>query len=845
MRAARSRLLSVAVLTTLTTLAACGGSKSQPVVADVVVSRSNLFFTAVGQSARLTAAPVFASGVVGADAPITWTSSAPDQVGVDPTGVVSANAIGSAQIFAEANGVRSLPTFVVVAEPVSGALLLTDAQVQAVGAPLNLDPSALPSIGTQYEVRVTGVSPPPGVGTPVLAMGDAPVAGTVVSTRDDAGTLVLTLQLAPLHQLLGRYHIDFDIDLGQYPSQDLAAFADSTSTTPPPPAWPQWPPPPAAAAGLEWVRPAGASTLKNVVKQFHAFECDPSLKGKILKQEVSLNESGTINYIVQDHRDDPSLPPGYVLRKLVGTLTAEGKVGIKLDAGFDAKLDCRAQKAVYIKCFGWLSLAFMPAIRFGVGSTLEGSLQIGQAELSIDGKVGGNYEIGWECAPPAPCTGIGNVTPVEEVKPKFITPDLSAMRLKLAGTFYGLLGLDAAFGAGKLGHASLVEARGGPKQSIDLGFESDQATEQAYASTFDLKLTGVVEPGSGIQDALKKDIDDSGVSLKFSLTAEKPLAESPKGTFSVDKHTPNIGEEVTLTVDLDPKTVDYGLLGYQPMSIEIYRLADGDTQYKPFKCTPPTSPLQTCTITVSASNQTHFETKWKVTDQDAGTNTLAAFVRTIFSDAATSEAHVPYEEIAVNTQQQVQVPCFSGGPVPAAPAGIFLLPGRSRYLAVCADQWNASLTYDSGPPPGTSLSLVHHTANLTFVRNPAAFDPTGLEPQWVATSGTLGVRFTDPDPSCTIDVQPSGITFPTGYPLEYTFLGIDYSQDPPFFSFAVSDIVALTATETCPDHSGVTPLPSYIFQIDGAGHLVTPTDTSIVGQSTAADGTVVTWSFTR
>jgi hypothetical protein len=830
---ARARAFTVGLLASAA-LSACGGGggTSQAPVTNVVVSKSNLYFTGVGQTAKLAASVVGGSG-----ASVTWTSTAPDQVAVDPTGVVSALQIGSAQIFAEAGGVRSLPTFVVVAEPAPGALLLTDDQVLAVGLPLGLDPGDIASVGTQYEVRVSGVAPAPSAGTPVLALGDAPVAGTVVSTRVDAGTLVLTLQLAPLYELLSRYHIDLEIDLGQYPSQDLAAYADSTAP-PPTPNWPVWPPV-ASTAGV-----VSGTSLKDVVEPFHSFECDPTAKASLLKQEVSLTESGTISYVLKDFRDDPALPPGYVLRKVTGSLTADGKVGLALDAGFSTKLDCRVQKLVPIKCFGWFSLALTPAVRYGVGATLEGSLKVGQAELSVEGKLGGSFELGWECAPPLPCQSISNVTPIEDVKPKAVTPDLSSMRLKLSGMFYGLLGLDAALGLGKLGTAGIVEARLGPKQSIDLGFESDQATDQAYASTFDLKLSAVVEPGKGVQDALKKDIDDSGVSVKFSLQFDNPIAESPKGTFTVDKTTANFGDTVTLTVDLDPATVTYGPFGYQVMSIEIYRQADGETEFKPFKCGGPTSPLPTCTIAVSTSgdNQIHFQTLWKVTDADAGTNTLVAFVRTIFAGEVT-DAHIPFEEIAVNTQQQIKVPCYSGGPPALRATSLVVRPPGTR-AATCADQWNAALTYDSGPVGTPPLSLVHHTANLTFVRNPNAFDPTGLEPQWVATTGTLGVSVTDPDPACNMVVHPSAFTYPTGDPSEYSLLVIDYTQNPPAFSFAVQDLVKLTVTETCPTYTIDTPT-SYLIQIGGAGTLVTPTDTSIVGHSTGPDGSNVTWNFSR
>ena len=57
-------------------------------------------------------------------------------------------------------------------------------------------------------------------------------------------------------------------------------------------------------------------------------------------------------------------------------------------------------------------------------------------------------------------------------------------------------------------NASIVEARIGPKQSFDLAFEEDQAARPDYASSYDLKLQGVVKPGAALKKAIKMVIGD-------------------------------------------------------------------------------------------------------------------------------------------------------------------------------------------------------------------------------------------------------------------------------------------------------------------------------------------------
>ncbi|MGE3617900.1 MAG: Ig-like domain-containing protein, partial [Gemmatimonadales bacterium] len=132
--------------------------------ARVEIDRSALLLPGIGQSTRLTARAFDAQGAPTA-ATITWTSSAPADVSVDPTGLVTAVRIGSAEIYATAEGVRSPATIAYVAEPATGALLVSDAQVVSVGPPLDLAPDATPTVGTEYEVRLRNLPTAPAAGT--------------------------------------------------------------------------------------------------------------------------------------------------------------------------------------------------------------------------------------------------------------------------------------------------------------------------------------------------------------------------------------------------------------------------------------------------------------------------------------------------------------------------------------------------------------------------------------------------------------------------------------------------------------------------------------------------------
>jgi hypothetical protein len=70
-------------------------------------------------------------------------------------------------------------------------------------------------------------------------------------------------------------------------------------------------------------------------------------------------------------------------------------------------------------------------------------------------------------------------------------------------------------------------------------------------------------------------------------------------------------------IALDPSTVDYGPFGPNVASIEIWRLKDGDIEYKPLR-----------SIVASASGQSHFQDQWTPAADDIGKNTLVALVAT-------------------------------------------------------------------------------------------------------------------------------------------------------------------------------------------------------------------------
>ncbi|MGZ3447610.1 MAG: Ig-like domain-containing protein, partial [Myxococcaceae bacterium] len=519
-----------------------GGGNPGPGIIRVEITPGSVLLGAAGQTHALSARAFDAQNREVA-ATFAWTSSHPDQVSVDASGKLTGKAIGSAQITAETAGVTSAAATILVAETAPGAVLVSDAQVVSVG-PVTFTPADGPGVGTQYEVRLKGVSPAPSPGTILLASESAQVAGKVVSTRDESGTLVATLELRPLYEVLGRYRIDWDLDVAPFGSDVLA------------------PPGAQADPGTRSAALGTRSPADTALQQFNTVNCDGTVDAKLATKKVSLGPTSSLHWVVQETRDDPNQAPSHVKHALVGQFALVGTVEI----GFNPQVSVDATCAftlppIRIAAFGAASLLVMPAIRLGVGLDLHAALQAASASVGLTGKVGFQAEIGWECGP-GPCQGLATLSEIDDVKPKLQAPSTHGIQVDLSARLYAFAGLDLAILGGLAGYFGIAEAQIGPKQSASLASEDDQAQLPGSSSSYKLDLVGSIAPGAGLKAAIKKVIDDSAVSVDLTFQRELSLSRSPRGTMSVSKAQAAVGDPVKFTVDIDPDTASYLGIGY-------------------------------------------------------------------------------------------------------------------------------------------------------------------------------------------------------------------------------------------------------------------------------------------
>ena len=770
---------------TLTVTVAAGGGNR------IVIDKASLLLPGSGTTAQLTARILDPQGAPVAGT-ITWSSSAPDKASVDGAGQVTAVAIGSTQIFAEGAGLRSAPTLVFVASPQPGALLVTDAQVVSVGPPLALPPGTPPGVGTQYEVTLSGVSPPAS-GAVVLGAETAPVAGTVVATRQEPAGTIVTLAIAPLYDLFSAYDIALSIDLSAFPAVGLPAGGARTPSA----VW---------NAGRRG-RPGGPSSARardDDLAPFQAFKCTAEVKAKLLSAPIALSLENKLTLVLEDR-------PGYSKHALEGSLALVGNAGLKLDAGFSTSGDCRAQGQIKLPIFGWASVIAMPAVRVGLGAGVDGEILLVQGELGVEGKVGASPVMGWECGGVTPaCRALDDVSALNELKTKSKIPSENDMQVKVSAQFYVLAGLDISLLAG-LANAEIVEARLGPEQSFDLGFEKDQVARADYASSYDLKLKGVVEPGSALKDAIKLVINDDATGVSFKAAFSSDLSESPKGTLTVSKPLVRPGDAVDFTVELTPSTISYFLLGYNVTGVELYRKREEESEFTPWK-----------SMNQTASNQATY--RWVPEEADAGKYQFAALVNT--------QVLTPLLEVAPSSIVPLEVSCFSGGSLRLAGAST---PG------VCADTWIGTSTVII-KTPGLPEANITSRANITWTLDQAT-SSNGIVNY--KASGNFTLSFDTPPEACTISLSPSTFAIVED-PLAPARLSlIDNGVTPPIYSLLGSQRVDFTSTAHCPDREDVvTDFNDFVVPIAIGNGPFTTGQVELSGHTD--DGAIEsTWTFTR
>lgn len=696
----------------------------------IQVSPSAVLLTEAGQTAQLAAV---ATGADGTAVPVTWTSSDPAQVTVDNNGKVTAlTNLGGALIYVDA-GDRSTPVAVLVAQPVPGAVLITDAQVASEPQPLG-DPNALPLNGDRYRARLTGIEAP-SAGAIVLASGSARIGGRVLSSSATAAGVDVEYELVPLTELLARYSFDFDIPLdprdaglrsvvtnNQFASVDGPAVRDTD-------------------IGMAFDR-----TVEQEV-EFEAgpLKCKAGVAAKFESTAFDIKAATDLTLQVEGRREEAdTTTPEHTKVVLTGPLSLEIFGGLRAQAGFEGSASCEVSKAIPVPLGGILALVLAVTIPIGLEATAEGKIKAVDVELGPKGHLGATVTIGFECTN-AICHAVTESTADKNNGIKFESKvrTLPDMRVEASVALNIVTGLGVHVGTADY---KLIDAKIGPVQAMNLAFDDAQVRDTGYASNYDMKIAGQVAPADDLKKAISR-IFGGQVSLEMSLKYESaPLSSSPTGRLSTDKARVQLGKQVTLSIDLDPKTIDYFLIGPNVDGLIISRWKDNALE-------------EIATIPVSASAQTHFEYKWTPRREHLGMNDLVAFVQTLGLPA------VPLE-IAADSTTKVEVveACVPAptGPPPVGP-GPGASPGASGAPAPTPGQ--------SEPPDPCGRG----TVTITLEQHGSYTSPRDYPVQVdMISTGTISFDLvSDPSDSTRLVSESSSITW--SYSLNSTETGEECS----------------------------------------------------------------------
>jgi hypothetical protein len=624
-------------------------------VARLEIRPSTLLLTDAGETRQMTAVGYDAAGQPTA-VDVVWSSTDPGTIAISADGTATAaSALGSSLITASAQGVTSVPVLAVVAEPVAGAVLVADEQV--VGGPVPISHPDDYGPGWRYRITLTDMASP-AVGTLLIASGGAAVVGRVVSVAASGDDLVVTLELVPVPELFERLVIDESIPLDDVPVT-LAAGMDqhyrlhtvaggATRFLP-------------RSPDVAW-RPAGMEVAAEGVEfNLGPFGCTatgglPQLDLPQPKLEVKTRLTFHLVY-------------GDVFEKLSleGEVDAEFGYRPVFKAVFEGKVSCdKVIGKVVIPVSGFATWAFSAIVPIGIGMDLDAKLTVAEVGFDVGATAGATMELGIACPGGGAC---GAITELETrpITPtfQFIAPaGTDQLRIELGVYGYALARLSLGSPLSESLQFQAIEAKAGVKQSIDLMTAHAQARNPAYGSDFKLVTKIGIGPGKDLKKALKAVGDLMGVKLDFSidlLPDLAPLAESPKGTFTIEPATvqpgdsTQQGELATFTVNLDPVTY----LGIRSVDkVEFFWRKDVEGAEGEFTLE---NGRPACSSIDASPGQTTFTCQTDFLEEHAGEQTFHAFVHARLFGVPIA---IPFE-VGIDSKASVHVDADLCGTPPA------------------------------------------------------------------------------------------------------------------------------------------------------------------------------------
>ena len=550
----------------------CGGGTDKssppqptPTVARIEVTPAAALLTASGQQKPFSAQAFDANGTE-LDISITWESSNPTNVQIDSNGIASTiSDLGSSQIIAVAQGVRSAPALVLIAEPVEGAILVADAQVVTGPQLIRAGPDET-LLGAHLAYTLRDV-PVPTINTIMLASEATPLAGRVVSATPAGQVTQVVLEVVPLSEWFHTFQLDESFSLaGIEPVlEDLPGSVTVTHA--------------GEETRILYEPPTGRTLAQS------RFVCEGSI-GDLLDVSTFTLEQSITGSVDINHRKATKYEPMELRIVLNGKLAVAAKGGIFAKIGLSGSGQCTVRiGSIPLRFLGAFSIAFSPAIALeGVVKVNEISITAVTLEAGMEGEVGQQASIGFHYTGTSATSSGGfvpvqSIEPIYSIKPTFKAPTMRDMRLDGKLSVGPQLSLRAQFGTigvVSLVDISLLEAGAGLVGEISFAHPVPQAQDSAYASKYGLNVAAWFGLGDGIEKILNAlDADKHlGITGELETPPLLKLLNSPTGTLTADAAQVNFGDSVLFSVELVDDYIPW--FGDNVETVELYSYRGGE-----------------------------------------------------------------------------------------------------------------------------------------------------------------------------------------------------------------------------------------------------------------------------
>lgn len=522
--------------------------------------------TTVGET-RLLAAHALAADGRPVPASFTWSSSDPSVISVDGNGLITANAgLGSAQITAQSGG-KTATMIVMVAQPVAGAILVSDAQVAA--PPQPVDPDASFSVGYHYTVTLQDVNTPP-IGAVLLGSETMPIAGRVVAATPEGTQIVVTLEVVTLGEVFTQVSLNETVALTSLTippdvSEDFTVTQETdgrlTFTLRP------------GAAPFSGTPTGGDTPTTEFEVGPFACEIDGSVvQIELLAAEFSFQDQLTYDTVWNSSQQK-------IVVQGQPTLTISLKPSLQSE--LQGQLECKTKLVErVVPVPGPLGVFLGAVVEVGGGFSLEGVTPIvAGVSVEIKDELSGTFEAGFDClndvCQPVQRFDLAHSSEAETQTDVSLTPQVDRLELSATAFLYADLKagvtifrrIGAAAGQRKM-ELDLLGATVGAQLAGKFASEETQAADPTYVSEYGLSLDASIDVGRSI-NAFFDLVEMPAVNLDLATSLD--LAHSPTASVLASQAQVQAGDVVTFTVHFVTDTITFPFVGYNIEAVRVYK----------------------------------------------------------------------------------------------------------------------------------------------------------------------------------------------------------------------------------------------------------------------------------